>query len=77
MQLTGENSNGSYDYTIVIGTSTTRAKRDGRNPSTGAFTSNQSTKVVEDSLTYETGVGAIKVNIESYKSNNEIEEFEE
>lgn len=48
MKLEGKNDGNGYDYQITVVTTTTRAKRDGRNPSTGAFAPNQSAKSVRD-----------------------------
>lgn len=76
MTLSGQNANGGYDYTITFGNNSRRAKRDGRNPSTGAFTSGQTTGIVDDSIEFDSGVGIIHQNIDSYKSANEIEASE-
>lgn len=74
MALSGLNANGGFDYTIEFGGTTKRAKRDGRNPSTGAFAPNQSTGTVDDNITVENGFGGMMLNIKSYKSQNEIDD---
>lgn len=74
MTLSGQNANGGFDYTIEFGSTTKRVKRDGRNPSTGAFAPNQSTGAVADNITVETGVGKVKVSVSSYKALSETEE---
>ena len=74
MGLSGQNANGGFDYTIGFGSTTKRAKRDGRNPSTGAFAPNQTTGAVDDNITVENGFGGMKVSIDSYKSQNEIDD---
>lgn len=74
MGLSGQNANGGFDYTIGFGSTTKRAKRDGRNPSTGAFAPNQSTGAVADNITVETGLGKVKVSVNSYKALSETEE---
>lgn len=74
MGLSGQNANGGFDYTVVFGGTVKKAKRDGRNPSTGAFAPNQTTGAVDDNITVENGFGGMQLNIPSYKSQNEIDE---
>lgn len=74
MALSGQNANGGFDYTIRFGSTTKRAKRDGRNPSTGAFAPNQKTGAVADNISVEKGFGDMQLNIASYKSQSEIDE---
>lgn len=72
--LSGRNEDGGFDYIVVFGSTTKRAKRDGRNPSTGAFAPNQTTGVVDDNIEVEHGFGGVHLNIKSYKSQNEIDD---
>lgn len=72
--LSGQNADGGFDYIIVFGSTTKRAKRDGRNPSTGAFAPNQTTGVVDDNIDVENGFGSVHLSIKSYKSQSEIDD---
>lgn len=48
MTLSGNNSGNGFEYSVTVFTTVSKAKRDGRNPSTGAFTSGQSSRIVRD-----------------------------
>ena len=74
--IVGNYENG-YDSTITFGGTTYRQKRKGRNPSVSFYPANQTTKVVEDNYVIESIGGVVEAQIDSYKSQNEIDEEEE
>lgn len=61
--VTGSNGNGGYSYTITIGGNVRRTRRDGRNPSTGAYAPNTNTGVVVVVYSFALAGRSLRVNL--------------